>query len=446
MLPENFASLSSDEKMEARFAAWWSTEDKEFTSPEAAQTYDRRTKRYFDIIRLRQPDRVPVSLNVGGYVAQYTGLSHRTFFYDYETADKAMATFYDDFDLDYSISGNIFPGKALDRIGFKLFSWPGGKLPDDRPFQCEEKEYMMPDEYDALIADPSAFMWRTFMPRVFESLGGLGMLPNPFCATELPMTAFMMLPMGAPPMVAALEALAEAGKAAQAWMGAMAGIGARVQREKGIPGTVGGFTKAPFDYIGDTMRGTRGIMLDMYRNPEKVIDACDRLVPIAVDLAVAAANNSGKPMIIIPLHKGADGFMSPDNFKKFYWPSLEATILGLVEAGVVPLLFVEGAYNQRLDIVADSGLPPGKTVWYFDQTDMASVKEKFGGWACIGGNIPSSLFKAGTPEQMEDAIKKLMDICAPGGGYYLANGAVLDDAEVDNVHAYLKVGKTYGVY
>jgi uroporphyrinogen-III decarboxylase len=226
----------------------------------------------------------------------------------------------------------------------------------------------------------------------------------------------------------------------------MAGIGARVQREKGIPGTVGGFTKAPFDYIGDTMRGTRGIMLDMYRNPEKVIDACDRLVPIAVDLAVAAANNSGKPMIIIPLHKGADGFMSPDNFKKFYWPSLEATILGLVEAGVVPLLFVEGAYNQRLDIVADSGLPPGKTVWYFDQTDMASVKEKFGGWACIGGNIPSSLFKAGTPEQMEDAIKKLMDICAPGGGYYLANGAVLDDAEVDNVHAYLKVGKTYGVY
>jgi hypothetical protein len=47
---------------------------------------------------------------------------------------------------------------------------------------------------------------------------------------------------------------------------------------------------------------------------------------------------------------------------------------------------------------------------------------------------------------MEDAVKKLMDTAAPGGGYFLNNGAVLDDAVADNVHAYLKTGKTYGVY
>ncbi len=446
MLPENFEMLSPDEKMEARFDAWLSTENKKFASPEAAAAYARRAGRYYDVIRLRQPDRVPVVLNVGGYVAQYAGVPHRDFFYNYEKVGEAMAKFYGDFGIEYQVAGNIFPGQALDRVGYRLYSWPGGKLPADRPFQCEEKEYMTADEYDALIADPSAFILRRFMPRVFESLGGLGMLPNFFSATELPTTAFMMLPLGAPPLVAAFEALADAGKAAQAWMGAMAGIGGRAQAEKGLPGTIGGSTKAPFDYIGDTMRGTRGMMLDMYRCPDKVIEACDRLVPIAVDLAVDGANHSGVPISLLPLHKGADGFMSPANFEKFYWPSLKATLLGIIEAGVVPFLFVEGGYNQRLGIIAESGLPAGKTVWYFDQTDMAVAKKKIGGWACIGGNVPSSLFKTGTPARMEDAVKKLMDTAAPGGGYFIANGAILDDAEADNVHAYLKAGKTYGVY
>ena len=67
------------------------TEDKKFASPEAAGAYGRRTKRYYDAIRLNQPDRVPVVLNVGGYAAQYAGVPHRDFFYDYEKVGQAMA-------------------------------------------------------------------------------------------------------------------------------------------------------------------------------------------------------------------------------------------------------------------------------------------------------------------------------------------------------------------
>ena len=67
-------------------------------------------------------------------------------------------------------------------------------------------------------------------------------------------------------------------------------------------------------------------------------------------------------------------------------------------------------------------------------------------WACVGGNVPASLFKAGTPQQMDDYVKQLIDTCAPGGGFFLSPGAVLDHAEAANVHAYLKAGKEYGVY
>ena len=102
-------------------------------------------------------------------------------------------------------------------------------------------------------------------------------------------------------------------------------------------------------------------------------------------------------------------------------------------------MFVEGDYNRRLEVIANSGLPAGKTMWIFDQTDMAETKKKFGSWACVGGNVPSSLFKVGTAEPMEVYGKKLIEACAPGGSFFLSPGAVLDQAKAENIHTYLRI-------
>ena len=84
--------------------------------------------------------------------------------------------------------------------------------------------------------------------------------------------------------------------------------------------------------------------------------------------------------------------MSDKDFKTFYWPTLKAVIVGLVNEGCVPFLFVEGGYNQRLDVIAgDPDIPAGTTFWIFDKTDMREVKKRFGGWACFGGNVPASM-------------------------------------------------------
>jgi uroporphyrinogen-III decarboxylase len=184
----------------------------------------------------------------------------------------------------------------------------------------------------------------------------------------------------------------------------------------------------------------------MYRRPEKLTEALERLVPIAVEVGVRGATNSDNPIVFIPLHKGADGFMSSEDFEKFYWPTLKAILLGLIEAGTVPYLFVEGGYNQRLDIIVDPDIPAGHTVWMFDHTDMKEVKKKLGGWACFGGNVPGSLLKAGTPQEVESYVKQLIDDVAQDGGYILANGAVIDDTNPENLHAFIDAGKKYGVY
>ena len=230
------------------------------------------------------------------------------------------------------------------------------------------------------------------------------------------------------------------------WIQASGGSDAAILSTLGIPTLLGGFTKAPFDTIGDTMRGTRGIMMDKFRQPDKLIAAMERFVPLAIDMGVRTAGLGHHPIVFIPLHKGADGFMSNADFKKFYWPTLKAVVLGLIDNGLVPYLFVEGGYNQRLDIITDPDIPAGTTIWIFDQSDMKEVYKRFKGWACFGGNVPVSMMKAGTPADVENYVKRLIDDVAGDGGFILSTGAVLDDAQPENLHAMIDTGKKYGVY
>ena len=167
----------------------------------------------------------------------------------------------------------------------------------------------------------------------------------------------------------------DAGNAAMEWIQNFAAMDARAMAAYGLPGFAGGVTKAPYDILGDTLRGTRGLMLDVFRQPDKVLEACERLVPLAIDWAVRSNNTTRHPFVFIPLHKGADGFLSDADFRRFYWPTLKKVLLGLIDEGLVPLCFAEGAYNDRLEAIHDEEIPAGKMIWMFDATNMSEAKQ-----------------------------------------------------------------------
>ncbi len=444
---ENWDALSREERFEARFASWMSTEDKAFETPEAEETYRRRAQRVKDIVELKKPDRVPVLPWVGGYFAEYAGRTPHDIMYDAQAYRDAWLTFNQDFEPDYLVfAGNANPGEAFEALDYQVYRWPGHGVNEETSFQCIEDEYMCADEYDELIADPEAYYMRQYMPRAFGALKGWRMLPSFFATMEMPMIPAFVIPVGIPDVRASFEALMEAGEKALAYITVAGQADAQLQASYGMPLLPGGFTKAPFDIIGDTLRGTRGIMLDRYRRPEKVKAACDRLVAIAIKMGVQTATGQDNPFVFIPLHKGADSFMSRDDFREFYWPTFKAVILGLVEQGLVPYHLVEGAYNQRLDIIQDPDIPAGTTYWSFDQTDMKAAKETLGGWACVAGNVPASMLHSGSPEQVEAYVKELIDTVGQDGGYAVSNGAVLEHARPENLRAMFETTKSYGVY
>ncbi|MCX7911476.1 MAG: hypothetical protein N2506_00720 [Dehalococcoidales bacterium] len=445
-MEKKWEEMTPDEKRNDLIAKWLSPPGIKFASPEAEKAYKARVQRILDAVNLKKPDRVPVFPMTGFFPAYYAGYTPYDVMYDY---DKLMSSFKKYvLDMQPDAHGSVTvapPGRMHEILDYKLYAWPGHGVPKNASYQCLEREYMKENEYDALIDDPTNFFLTAWLPRVMGALDGLKML-TPFTnMTEMygGFTAAAFVPFGLPPVQSALQKMIEAGNEAFKWIGTVAAYGAEMAAA-GFPAFFGGGTKAPFDTIGDTLRGTRGIMMDMYRQPKKLIRAMEQFTPIMVKMGASAARQNGNPIVFIPLHKGADGFLSDEQFKKFYWPTLKDLMLGLINEGCIPFPWAEGGYNSRLDVIRD--VPPGKVLWGFDATDMAKAKKVLRGISCIGGNLPISTLSIGTPKDVRDAVKKLIDTCAPGGGYIMISGAVIEDVKPENVKMMIDATKEYGVY
>jgi uroporphyrinogen-III decarboxylase len=212
----------------------------------------------------------------------------------------------------------------------------------------------------------------------------------------------------------------------------------------GFASMMGVLNFAPFDAVGDTLRGTKSIMMDMFRNADKLLKAVDVMTDIIIYSILHNPAIHNAITVTFPLHKGADGWMSPKQYEKFYWPSLKKVMDALINEGLICVMFAEGSYNTRLEIVKD--FPKGSVVWWFDQTDMALAKKVLGDKFTIQGNVPSSLMVTGSPAEVKDCCRKLIETCGKGGGYIMAAGCVADNPKLENLQAMMAAIREYGVY
>jgi len=56
------------------------------------------------------------------------------------------------------------------------------------------------------------------------------------------------------------------------------------------------------------------------------------------------------------------------------------------------------------------------------------------------------MLNTGTPDEVRDYCKNLIDVAGKGGGYIMTSGGVIDKAKTENVRAMIEVTKEYGVY
>lgn len=251
------------------------------------ELYQEREKRVDDAIRLKVPDRVPMAFCDNFFALKYAGVTVEEAMNDYEKACAAWKKTQADFEWDmFSYTPVHVPARTLNYMGFRQLKWPGHGVGSNSPYQFVEPgtdyEAMPAEDYNWFIDDPSDYVLRRHWPRIYGALEAFRNLP-PIHNIVGHFGLFDVLPiMGSPEIASALESFMKAGRETVTWLNAHLKC-IQDLKNMGFPPYYLAFAQCPFDFIADYLRGTRGALIDMFRNPDEIKKAMRKITPWMID-------------------------------------------------------------------------------------------------------------------------------------------------------------------
>jgi uroporphyrinogen-III decarboxylase len=390
--------------------------------------YAARLKRYVTAMRNEKPDRIPIRPFVAEFVAKYAGYTCQEVAHDYEKAFAATRKCAADFDWDATVGNMVYVWTGLTQaIGLKYYAVPGIDISKDTGFQYKEPPedgaYMKPDEYDALIADPTGFLFNVWLPRVSADV----------------------TPLGQPATFRNNLSFVKGGMAMMQYFGAFGVQAARLRAESGTVSAISGILKAPMDILADKLRGYIGLCWDLIERPKKVLAACEALMPHLTHVALSGADPTKNVPISIWMHRGCVPLVSMGHFENIYWPTLKPILAEIWRHGHQVLFYAEGKWGPHLKRFAE--LPAGSIIYHCDRDDIFEVHKVLGEKFCLSGGVPNDLLAFAKPQQIRERCKQIIDGVAKDGGYIMDSSAIIqNDAKVENVKAMTDFTREYGVY
>ncbi len=396
--------------------------------------YAERLKRYVTAMRNGKPDRIPIRPFVAEFTAKYAGYTCQEVTHDYEKAFAAARQCAADFDWDAVVGNMVFVWTGLTQaIGLTYYGVPGMDVPANTGFQYreppEDQAFMQPDEYDALIADPTGFLFNVWLPRVSSEVNQPGQ-PVTFGSSTTLRNNLSFL---------------KGGMAMLTYFNALKRQDDLLRSESGTVSAISGILKAPLDILADKLRGYLGMAMDLLATPEKVLAACEALMPHLLHVALSGADPNKHVPIAIWMHRGCVPFISPDHFKNIYWPTLKPIIQEIWKRGHQVLFYAEGDWNAHLNAFAE--LPDGSIIYHVDRADIFEAHRVLGHKFCLSGGVPNTLLGYHQPDDVRACCKRIIDEVARDGGYIMDASAIIqNDARVENVRAMTEFTREYGVY
>lgn len=264
---------------------------------------------------------------------------------------------------------------------------PDGNTPEHRQLAPMQK-----DEYDQLIADPNRFVTEVLLPRKF---------PGFFDDQE---GAKRSLKLFAEDRVTAFTKLM--------------GLTSQVLAQRyGIVSVSNGAERfePPLDMIFDYFRGFRGTLTDLRRQPENLRKAIDKLWEVRcepkMDKPVVNPQNWAFDMCHIP------AYLSPKQFEELYWPHFKKLIERLAASGCKTYVNMEGHWSRIWHHFLE--LPKDCCILQVDDDSIFDLYRDLGQHQIILGGLRLGDTRMKRFEDIKDDIKRVIDTCAPGGGFLL---------------------------
>lgn len=390
--------------------------------------YQERLKRYTIAMQNGKPDMVPIRPFVAEFVAKYAGYNMQQVSLDYELIFEATRKCAAEFDWD-ATTGNLIYNWAgvIKTIGWNCFAFPGIELDIDSVVQyvepSEEKAFMKADEYDQLIDDPTGFLFEVWLPRFTNHIN----------------------PPGKEVTFAHNMSFLNGGMSLMAYNNANVKQGERLRSETGTVPAISGLLKAPMDILSDKLRGYIGLTYDLMERPDKVLKACEALMPHLLYFALAGADPDKNVPITIWMHRGCVPFVAPHHFENIYWPTLKPIVEEIWSKGHQVLFYAEGNWDAHLESFAQ--LPEQSIIYHVDQGDIFKASKILGNKFCLSGGIPNTLLAIGSPEKVRQYCKKVIEGVIQDGGYIMDASAIMqDDTQIENLQAMTDAAREFGVY
>lgn len=255
---------------------------------------------------------------------------------------------------------------------------------------------MKADEYDQLIEDPDRYVTEVLLPRKYAKL---------FEDREY---AKQALKVYAEDKVYCLV---------QLWA-----MTSQVLQEKyGIIDVInmGEIFDNPVDILFDSLRGFKGTLTDLRRQPDKVKQALERLweTRCAGQMSKPAAGFPYSPqMPHIP------AYLSPKQFDELYWPYEKQQIERIANSGGKAFIALEGRWEKFWHHFLE--LPKDSCILSVDDDDFLKAHAELGHHHILVGGLSSSDVRLKTFDQIKDDIMRVIDTCAPGGGFIFGTNKV----------------------
>lgn len=361
-------------------------------------------------IDLTPVDRVPViPLQPIYFACRHSGMTMGDMRRDMERARRANVEVceqlgrYDG--MAFPGIGFCFPPRISAIVSTPVYLRPGAELAEDSPLQYAEEKILEIDDYK-LIAELG---WRRYAEKYYTKFN-----PRP-----------------------AESVLQWAERNNEIYMRDIAAF-----KEKGITSYLGGHAFSPLMFFS-LFRTLTEFTLDLRRHPDLVKAAMDAVVDDFIQDGIEMCKISGLPWVMLVLERGGIFYYPLRIFEEFEWPYLKKMAEAWIDEGLVPFLHFDQDYTDNMAYLKD--LPRGKCIVDLDScTDIFKAKQYLRDHLCIMGDVPAALLSLGTPEQVAEYCRKLIDEVGKGSGFILSSGCYVPiDAKFENMKAMVDTAKIY---
>ncbi len=375
-------------------------------------TYEERWRRIDAAAHGGVPDRVPVILGMDFFAARQRGMKTSEFIWGGEKARLVQQELAEKIQPD-----GVMIGSPLHPVLFQLIwptkmSLPGRELSDDAIWQFNENgqdPVMVEEDYDFIIEHG----WNAFVPKIIER-----------CVDYMP---------GEEVFPKLMEISEQVPRDTEAW------------KEQGIVVFCSKADVSPFE-IFSAGRTISQFFLDLYRRPQKVIDAMNAALPDILAVSLQVMKNSGVNRIFIGETRANGAFLSLEKYEKFCHPIMMAMLKAYSDAGIEVMLHYDQDCTPDLPYFLE--YPGEGLVLHTDSfTDIFQAKKILAGHIALKGDVSPTMLTLGTPEEVDVYCKRLIGEVGRGGGFILSQGCDIPiDAKLENVEAMVQAAHRYGVY